>query len=128
VRAIFADGTRSVQGSLLVGADGIYSKIAKQLSGAKIKVYDTGARGIHGQAPSTAFKGLGEGVFVFKDTSRPNGSVFAITNVRSGDKDDPNVQLGWTMGGQPGVIEPPNNDFAIVGEKAAAIAKSLTRD
>jgi 2-polyprenyl-6-methoxyphenol hydroxylase-like FAD-dependent oxidoreductase len=125
---MFVDGTSSVEGSLLVGGDGIYSKIAKQLSGGKIKVYDTGSRGIHGQAPSTAFKGLGEGVFVMKDTTGPNGSIFMITNVRSGDKDDPNLQLGYTMIGQPGVIEPPNNDFSIVGRKAAAMAKSLTKD
>ncbi|KAB5542758.1 hypothetical protein GE09DRAFT_968910 [Coniochaeta sp. 2T2.1] len=128
VRALFADGSRSVEGLILIGADGIYSRIAKQLSAGKLKVYDTGARGIHGQAPSTAYKGLGEGVFVIKDTSRQSGSIFAITNVRSGDKDDPDVQLGWTMGGQPGVIQPPNNDFSIVGKEAAAIAKSLTKD
>ncbi|KAB5566037.1 hypothetical protein GE09DRAFT_958984 [Coniochaeta sp. 2T2.1] len=128
VRTLFADGSRSVDGSMLIGADGIYSRIAKQLSAGKLKVYDTGARGIHGQAPSTAYKGLGEGVFVMKDTSRQSGSIFVITNVRSGDKDDPDVQLGWTMGGQPGVIQPPNNDFSIVGKEAAAIAKSLTKD
>jgi 2-polyprenyl-6-methoxyphenol hydroxylase-like FAD-dependent oxidoreductase len=128
VQAIFADGRRSVKGSLLVGADGVYSKIAKQLSGGKLKVFDTGARGIHGQAPSTAYKELGEGVFVMKDTTPADGSVSTITNVRSGDKDDPNVQLGWTMIGEPGVIDPPNNDFSIVGKEAAAMAKSLTKD
>ncbi|KZZ93818.1 FAD-binding domain protein [Moelleriella libera RCEF 2490] len=61
VRAIFADGSRSVEGALLVGGEGIYSKVARQLSGGKLKVYDTGARGIHGQAPTTAFRQLGEG-------------------------------------------------------------------
>lgn len=40
--------------------------------------------------------------------------------------DDPDVEFGWTMGGQPGVIEPPNNDFAIIGKPAAGLAKSLT--
>jgi 2-polyprenyl-6-methoxyphenol hydroxylase-like FAD-dependent oxidoreductase len=128
VRVVFADGTKSIEGSMLVAGDGIYSKVAKQLSAGKIKVYDTGARGIHGQAPSTAFRGLGEGVFIMRDNSRSNGAIFTITNVRSGDKDDPDVQFGWTMGGQPGVIRAPNDDFSIVGREAAAIAKSLTNE
>ena len=128
VKAIFADGTKSVEGSMLIGGEGIYSKVAKQLSGGKLKVYDTGARGVHGQAPSTAFKGLGEGVFRLRDDTRPNGAVFIITNVRPGDMDDPNIQFGWTMGGQPGVIHAPNNDYTIVGKQAADIAKSLTKD
>ncbi|KXX73874.1 Zeaxanthin epoxidase, chloroplastic [Madurella mycetomatis] len=127
VWAVFADGTKSVKGSMLVGGEGIYSKVAKQLSGGILKVYDTGARGIHGQAPSTAFKDLGEGVFRLRDTTQPGGSIFIITNVRPGDMDDPNVQFGWTMGGQPGVIKAPNDDYSIVGKQAAEIAKSLTK-
>ena len=128
VRAIFADGTKSVEGSMLVGGEGIYSKVARQLSGGKLKVYDTGARGIHGQAPSTAFKGLGEGVFRLRDDTRPDGAIFIITNIRPGEMDDPNVSFGWTMGGQPGVIRAPNDDYSIVGKQAADIAKDLTKD
>ncbi|KAK3342032.1 hypothetical protein B0T25DRAFT_523221 [Lasiosphaeria hispida] len=128
VHAIFADGTKSVEGSMLIGGEGIYSRVARQLSGGKLKVYDTGARGIHGQAPSTAFKGLGEGVFRLRDDSRADGAIFIITNVRPGDMDDPNVNFGWTMGGQPGVIRAPNNDYSIVGKKAADLAKDLTKD
>ena len=125
VHAVFADGSKSVEGEMLVGGDGIYSKIAPQLSEGKLKVYDTGARGIHGQAPSTAFKALGEGVWRMTDYSNPAGSVFAITNVRPGDMDDPNVQFGWTMGAQPGIINAPNDNYSLIGTPAAAIAKSL---
>ncbi|EME41120.1 hypothetical protein DOTSEDRAFT_74591 [Dothistroma septosporum NZE10] len=128
VKAVFKDGTKSVEGDMLVGGEGIYSQVAKQVSNGKIKTYDTGARGIHGQAPTTAFKDLGEGVWRVVDDSRPDGRIFIITNVRPGDMDDPNVQFGWTMGGQPGVIKPPNNDFAIIGKPAADIAKDLTKD
>ncbi|KAH7323120.1 hypothetical protein B0I35DRAFT_427158 [Stachybotrys elegans] len=128
VKAVFSDGTTSVEGSLLVGGEGIYSKVAKQVSGGRIKVYDTGARGIHGQAPTTAFKGLGEGVFRLTDESRPDGLVFIITNVRSGDMDNPDIEFGWTLGGQPGVIRAPNDDYTIVGNEAAKIAKALTKD
>lgn len=126
VRAVFADGTKSVEGALLVGGEGIYSKVAKQLSGGALKVYDTGARGIHGQAPTTAFKLLGEGVWRFADATRDNGRVFAITNVRSGDMDDPDTLFGWTMVAQPGVIQIPGDDLSIVGAPAADLARKLT--
>ncbi len=126
VHAIFADGSKSVEGTMLVGGDGIYSKIATQLSQGKLKVYDTGARGIHGQAPTTAFKDLGEGVWRVTDDTNPKGRVFIFTNVRSGDKDDPNIQFGWTMGAQPGVINAPNEDYSLIGTPAAEIAKALT--
>ena len=126
VYAIFADGSKSVEGEMLIGGDGIYSKIAKQLSQGKLKVYDTGARGIHGQAPTTAFKGLGEGVWRLTDDSNANGKVFVITNVRSGDMDDPNIQFGWTMGAEPGVINAPNDENSLIGAPAAEMAKALT--
>ena len=126
VYAVFADGSKSVEGEMLVGGDGIYSKIAPQLSQGKLKVYDTGARGIHGQAPTTAFKGLGEGVWRLIDDSDPKGNVFVITNVRPGDMDDPSVQFGWTMMGQPGVIKAPNDNYSLIGTPAAEIAKALT--
>ena len=126
VCAVFADGSKSVEGEMLVGGDGIYSKISTKLSQGKLKVYDTGARGIHGQAPTTAFKGLGEGVWRMVDGSNPNGKVFVITNVRPGDMDDPNVQFGWTMGAQPGVIKAPNDNYSLIGTPAADIAKALT--
>ncbi|KAK3711594.1 hypothetical protein LTR37_009585 [Vermiconidia calcicola] len=127
VRALFADGSKSVDGDMLVGGEGIYSKVAKQVSGGILKTYDTGARGIHGEAPTSAFKDLGEGVWRMVDDTNPDGRVFAITNVRPGDMDDPNVHFGWTMGAVPGVITPPNNDFSIIGKQAADIAKSLTK-
>ncbi|ETN45375.1 uncharacterized protein HMPREF1541_09206 [Cyphellophora europaea CBS 101466] len=127
VRAVFADGSKSEEGCLLVGGEGIKSSVAKQVSDGKLKVYDLGARGIHGQAPTTAFKQLGEGVFRFVDESSTN-RISVITNVRPGDMDDPNIQFGWTMVGMPGAIQAPNDDYSIVGKVAADLAKSLTKD
>ena len=126
VRAVFADGSKSVEGEMLIGGEGIYSKVARQLSQGLLKVYDTGARGIHGQAPTAAFKGLGEGVWVLTDDSNLKGKFHVITNVRSGDMDDPKVQFGWTMVGQPGAITAPNDDYSVIGTPAAEIAKALT--
>ena len=126
VRLVFADGSKSVEGDMLVGGEGIYSKVARQVSEGKIKTYDTGARGIHGQAPTTAFKQLGEGVWRMLDDSDPAGRVFAITNVRAGDMDDPDVNFGYTMGAQPGIIQVPGDNFSVIGKQAADVARSLT--
>ncbi|TID22239.1 FAD-binding domain protein [Venturia nashicola] len=124
VIATFADGSKSEEGDMLIGGEGIYSKVAKQLSNGKIKTFDTGARGIHGQAPAWAFKDLGEGVFRLTDESNDKGRVSVITNVRPGTLDD--EELGWTMVGPVGVIQAPNDDYAITGHAAASIARSLT--
>lgn len=128
VRLVFRDGSKSEEGSMLVGGEGVKSAVAGQLSNGAIKVYDLGSRGIHGQAPTTAFKGLGEGVFrLIDETTQPNGGkVFLITNVRADDMNNPDINFGWTMGGNPGVIKAPNDDYTIIGKPAADIARSLT--
>ncbi len=95
VRAIFADGSKSEEGEMLVGGEGIYSKVAKQVSNGKIVTYDTGARGIHGKVSTSAFKELGEGVWRVTDERKKDGKVFLITNVRANDMDDPTVEFGW---------------------------------
>jgi 2-polyprenyl-6-methoxyphenol hydroxylase-like FAD-dependent oxidoreductase len=127
VTAIFADGTKSEEGSMIIGGEGLKSAVAKQLTNGAIKVYDLGSRGIHGQAPTTAFKGLGEGVFRMVDESQPSGKVWLITNVRAQDMDNPDTVFGWTMGGAPGVINAPNDNYTIIGKPAADIAKNLTK-
>jgi 2-polyprenyl-6-methoxyphenol hydroxylase-like FAD-dependent oxidoreductase len=101
--------------------------VARPLTNGAIKVYDLGARGIHGQAPTSAFKGLGEGVFRIVDESQPNGKVFLMANVRAQDKDNPDLVFGWTMGGGPGVINAPNDNYTITGKPAADIAKDLAK-
>lgn len=128
VRLVFRDGSKSEEGSMVVGGEGVKSAVAGQLSNGAIKIFDLGSRGIHGQAPTSAFKNLGEGVFrLVDDTTQPDGGkVFIITNVRAEDMNNPNINFGWTMGGSPGVIKAPNDDYAILGKPAADIAKSLT--
>ena len=128
VHAVFADGSKSVEGEMLIGGDGINSGVAEQLSKGKLKVYDTGARIIHGQAPVSAFDGLGEGVWMIADTSRPDGKVSLITNVRPEAGNEPDTTFGWTMVAQPGVIKIPGDDVTILGSQAADVAKSLAAD
>jgi 2-polyprenyl-6-methoxyphenol hydroxylase-like FAD-dependent oxidoreductase len=121
VRALFADGTKSVEGSLLVGADGIHSRVSQQLTDGRYAVYDTGARMIHGHTAPSAFAHLGKGVFAIRDESREVGKVSIITNTLY---DAP--VFGWTMIGSPGVINAPNDDLSIMGEPAADLSLELT--
>ncbi len=127
VRLIFADKSKSEEGSMIIGGEGVKSNVAKQLSNGAIKIYDLGSRGIHGQASTTAFKGLGEGVWRVVDNSLSNNQTLGfITNVRAGDMDNPDINFGWTMIGSPGLIKAPNDDYTIIGEPVAKLAKSLT--
>lgn len=126
VRIDFADGTKSEEGSLVVAADGPQSAITKQLTDGKVRAYDTGARMVHGQTVSKAFKELGEGVFFVDDSSVPGQSLGLITNVRPGSFDDPELELGWVFVGSPGTFEPPNNDFSMFGQAAADISRERT--
>lgn len=126
VTAHFDDGTSSPQGCMLIGADGIHSRIAQQLSDGALRIFDTRARMIHGQTSTTAFKALGEGVFAIGDQSRAEGSVRMICNVRPKDMDDPQQTFGWTMVGSPGMIEAPDNRFQVVGKVAADLSRKLT--
>ncbi|WWC86918.1 uncharacterized protein L201_001797 [Kwoniella dendrophila CBS 6074] len=125
IKVIFQDGSKSIKGSMLIGGDGIKSKISKQLSNNKLKTYDTKSIGIHGQAPTKAFKQLGEGVFkIVENQSHENQDAkfkgtSIITNVRSKDMDNPNINFGWTMVTSP-------DDVAIIGKEASRIAKQLT--
>jgi 2-polyprenyl-6-methoxyphenol hydroxylase-like FAD-dependent oxidoreductase len=61
------------------------------------------------------------------EETNPDGKVFLITNVRAQDMDNPDVIFGWTMGGAPGVIKAPNDDYTITGKVAADLAKDLTK-
>lgn len=128
VVAHFADGTDSPEGCMLIGADGVNSSITKQLTDHKLKIYDTGARMIHGQTTTTAFKGLGEGVWSIRESKPQGGSVGMITNVRPGDMDDPKITFGWTMVGSPGIIEAPGGKYQVVGKVAADLSRDLTTE
>ncbi|KAI0470498.1 hypothetical protein GGR56DRAFT_678692 [Xylariaceae sp. FL0804] len=77
----------------VVGGEGIYSKVVKQLSSKRLRVDDTSARGIHGQAPSAALKVLGEGVFQARDDTRSDGGSprkGPVTLDRAEDEDNVN--------------------------------------
>lgn len=123
----FKDGSKSPEGSLLVAADGPQSTIARQLTEGKVRAYDTGARMIHGQSPARSFRGLGVGVWGVQDESRSNGTLALITNVRPHEPED-DVEFGWVFVGSPGMFEPPDDNFSIVGKVAAEISRHLTSE
>lgn len=130
VRAIFADGSRSREGSILVGADGSGSKVTRQLTQGKVRAYDTGARMIHGQAPAGAFAGLGEGVwFISDESTHPGSKLGLITNVKPGSLAvDNSEELGFVFVGSPGSFDAPGGDLSIVGKVAADLSRELTTD
>jgi 2-polyprenyl-6-methoxyphenol hydroxylase-like FAD-dependent oxidoreductase len=128
VTAKFADGTTSPEGSMLVGADGVYSRITKQLTDSKLKVYDTGARMIHGSSPRRVYEPLAKGrfaAFSITDNSNENRKVAMITNVR----DEPDsTHFGFVLVGGPGTFSAPNDDFSVTGQAAVDIAVDVTKD
>ncbi|HXK19747.1 MAG TPA: FAD-dependent monooxygenase [Polyangiaceae bacterium] len=123
VVARFADGTTSPLGSLLVGADGVRSVITKQLTKGALKVYDTGARAIHGSSPVAAFEGLGTGAFSIRDDTRQGGRIAVITNTLRKAK---TPSFGWVLVGSPGSFTAPNDDFSVTGKPAADLSRQLT--
>lgn len=124
----FADGSESQEGSMIVAADGPTSAITKQLTDGKVRAYHTGARMIHGQTPSWAFKQLGEGVWSVRNESKQDGSTLGlITNVRPGSF-DVDSELGWVFVGSPGTFSAPGDNLSIVGEAAANLSRDLTKD
>jgi 2-polyprenyl-6-methoxyphenol hydroxylase-like FAD-dependent oxidoreductase len=123
VAARFADGTTSPAGLLLVGADGVRSPITKQLTKGALKVYDTGARAIHGSSPVTAFEGLGTGVFSIREDAREGGRIAVITNTLRKQK---TASFGWVLVGSPGAFSAPNDDFTVTGKPAADLSRQLT--
>jgi 2-polyprenyl-6-methoxyphenol hydroxylase-like FAD-dependent oxidoreductase len=123
VVARFADGTTSPLGLLLVGADGVRSVITKQLTKDALKVYDTGARVIHGSSPVSAFEGLGTGVFSIRDDTRESGRIALITNTV---RKQQTASFGWVLVGSPGTFSAPNDDFSVTGKPAADLSRALT--
>jgi 2-polyprenyl-6-methoxyphenol hydroxylase-like FAD-dependent oxidoreductase len=119
----FANGTTSPVGALLVGADGVRTVIAKQLSNGALQVYDMGARAIHGSSPVAAFDGLGAGVFSIRDETRVCGRIAVITNTIRKEK---TPSFGWALVGSPGSFTAPNDDFSITGKPAADLSRQLT--
>src|SRR5258706_970490 len=116
VVARFADETTSPVGLLLVAADGVRSLITKQLTKGALKVYDTGARAIHGSSPVAAFEDLGTGVFSIRDDTREAGRIAVITNTM---RKQETPSFGWVLVGSPGSFSGPNDDFSITGNPAA---------
>jgi 2-polyprenyl-6-methoxyphenol hydroxylase-like FAD-dependent oxidoreductase len=123
VVARFADGATSPVGALLVGADGVRSLITKQLTKGALKVFDTGARVIHGSSPVQAFEGLGTGVFSIQDHTREAGRIGVITNTM---RRAPTPSFGWVLVGSPGTFSAPNDDFSVTGKVAADLSRQLT--
>lgn len=124
VRLTFADGSRSEEGSLLVGGEGVRSAVANQLSDGKLKKFDTGGRGIHGFTLPDAAKDIPPAVYRIIDNSHSNGRLFCLVGVAP----NANKPLYWAIVAQQSIVDIPNNDYSISGKPAADVARALVKD
>lgn len=135
VTAHFANGT-SVNGSLLVGADGVRSKVASQLIGDLAAPHDLGFRIIYGKTPlnpeiaEALHPTMRKGVSFVTDTT-PEGYklLLVLETMRFTHDDPPDNYIFWTLSAQKEAFgEDDTTLIASQGEPAAIISIRLTAE
>ncbi|ORX37240.1 hypothetical protein BD324DRAFT_625385 [Kockovaella imperatae] len=135
VVATFADGTQSIEGSLLVGADGIYSKVARQLV-PESSPLDTGSRMIFGKTPlanvrDDLLEELREGVHVVQDKSDPTKPLILFMEVMTfTHADAPEDYIYWVILGDPQSFGETDEELLMkkTDHAAAELSRHLTLD
>ena len=128
----------SVTGSLLIGADGTGSKIAKQLIGPSLSApVDLGARIIYGKTPLTADvekklnSALQKGASFVVDDSGHKRKLMVCEAIRFTHLGAPEDYIFWALVGQKEVFDVRSSEkdqpiSNLQGEKAKAITEELT--
>lgn len=136
VIAHFADGTSSPEGSLLVGADGIYSHVALQLIGPSCTPRDTGARMIYGKTPlvegleEKLHPGMKHGLYIAVDKDNEGGQLNLFLEImRFKHEGAPQNYIYWVLGAYPEALGVTDEELAkATPEDAAALSKQASRD
>jgi 2-polyprenyl-6-methoxyphenol hydroxylase-like FAD-dependent oxidoreductase len=134
VTAHFANGT-SVTGSLLVGADGIRSKVAAQLVGKLAEATDLGFRIAYGKTPLTPEveeklnPNMKKGTSFVVDTTTVNGHRLLLVSecMRFNHPDAPENYIFWALASsREGFEEEDATLLAKQGQAAADLSSRLT--
>lgn len=126
--AHFIDGT-SVAGSLLVGADGIRSKVAQQLTGGQAAPIDLGPRIIYGKTPLTPkiekelLPILQKGFAFIRDDKQGVLVVFEV--MRFNHTRAPGDYVFWAATTKAETVGLEDDDF--VGSQGTAAAEIMLR-
>jgi len=73
--------------------------LTRQLTKGALKVYDTGARAIHGSSPSRRSRAWRRGCTRIRDEARGGGRIAMITNTM---RKEQTACFGWVLVGSPG--------------------------
>ncbi|KLO14148.1 2-polyprenyl-6-methoxyphenol hydroxylase [Schizopora paradoxa] len=136
VIAHFADGTSSSEGSLLVGADGIYSHVAQQLIGAACTPRDTGARMIYGKTPliegleEKLHPAMNQGLFIAIDKDNEGGQLNLFLEImRFKHEGAPQNYIYWVLGAYPEALGVTAEELSKMSvEEAVALSKHVSRE
>ena len=136
VTAHFSDGTTSPEGSLLVGAEGIYSYVAAKLIGNKAAPIDTGVRLIYGKTPVSndlmdkLLPSCQKGVSLIEDKQSSGGLLMLFMEVmKFHHPETPPNYIYWVMTGDESALGKPNDELLKMnGEEAAAVSIMATSE
>jgi 2-polyprenyl-6-methoxyphenol hydroxylase-like FAD-dependent oxidoreductase len=132
ITARFADGTECL-GSLLVGADGIRSRVAAQLAGKQAAPMDLGLRIIYGKTPLTPeveaqlHPTMKKGISFVTDRSQDGHKVTLVFEaMRFNHPDAPGNYAFWALTSRKDVFEQDVQLLKMSGREVAAVAQRFT--
>ena len=136
VTAHFADGSSSSEGSLLVAADGVRSRVARQLVGEKSQPLDTGVRLVYGKTSFTPTlldkikEELRDGPKLVKDARDPENGVFLLKdNMTFTQSDSPQPYIFWALVGNTASFKVSDDKlFAMSPNQVKDLTLEITRD
>ncbi|ORX39067.1 hypothetical protein BD324DRAFT_649160 [Kockovaella imperatae] len=136
VIAHFSDGSSSTEGSLLVGANGVHSRVARQLIGEASIPLDTGVRLVYGKTPLTSdlleqlSDNIRQGPKLIKDARDPHHQVFLLKdNMEFSHQESPNPYVFWSLIGDNVSFNVPDDKlFAMSPEEVSELTLKISSE